>query len=383
MLSPLKTGRRASRIAPWAFLGFVAAAGLAVAGEPPKGLALPDVRAVVAERGKAVARIETYEDYFMGLARRGEKLLFPFPLHEKIGDAANFFFYVPSLILYPLRKSLGSGVLIDSEGHLLTNNHVIRNADRFTVYLNDAKDVRRKFDAKLLGHDPHTDVAMLQIDPGKAALVTAPLGDSDQLALGDWVVVIGNPLNLTGSVSFGVVGGLHRQVDEFLIEDLIQLDATLNPGNSGGPVLNAQGQVVGLVSLGFSISNGIGFAIPTSLITPWLDDFKKGKQPRRGYLGLTVRDVTPDLAKSEKLDVEEGVWIHQVDPSTPASRAGFEDGDVITAVGGKAVAKGRDFQMAVLRAKPGSTLEFTVRRSGKSVDLKAEVGRRRTPFQIW
>jgi len=364
-------------------LGLLAAASCAAAGEPAKGLALPDVRAVVAERGNAVVRVETYEDYFMGLARRGGKLLFPFPLHEKIGDAASLAFYIPTLILYPLRKALGSGVLIDAEGHILTNNHVVRNADRYTVYLTDAKDVRRKFDAKVLGRDPHTDVAMLKIDPDKAPLVTAPLGDSDQLARGDWVVVIGNPLNLTGSVSFGVVGGLHRQVDKLLIEDLIQVDATLNPGNSGGPILNSRGEVVGLVSLGFSVSNGIGFAIPTSLITPWVDELEKGKPPRRGYLGLAARDVTPDLAKREKLDVEEGVWVRQVEPGTPASRAGFEDGDVITAVAGKAVAKARDFQMIVLRAKPRSTLEFTVRRSGKSIDLKAELGRRRTPFEIW
>jgi len=379
----LKIGDWRLKIVRLVLLGLTATAGLAVAAEAPKGLALPDVRAVVTERSKAVARVEIYEDYFMGLTRRCGRLLFPFPLHEKIGDALSLAFYIPSLILSPLRKGLGSGVLIGPEGHLLTNHHVVRNADRFTVYLTDAKDVRRKFDARVLGRDPHTDVAMLKIDPGKAPLVSAPLGDSDQLAPGDWIIVIGNPLNLTGSVSIGIVGGLHRQVEKVLTEDFIQLDATLNPGNSGGPVLNARGEVVGLVSLGFSLSNGIGFAIPTSLITPWVDELKKGKQPRRGYLGIAVRDVTPDLAKQEKLDVEEGVWVRQVELATPASRAGFEDGDVVTAVAGRPVAKAREFQMAVLRAKPGSTLEFTVRRNGKSLDLEAELGRRRTPFEIW
>jgi len=353
------------------------------AAQPPPAPALPDIRTIVSQRERAVVRVETFEGYFPGLLRRGGRLLNPFPLRSTLGDAASFVFFIPTIIVYPLRKHLGSGVLIDAEGHLLTNHHVVKGADQVVVRLTDAKGTRRKFDAKVVGTDPQVDIALVKIDPGTTPLVTAPLGDSEQLALGDWVVAIGHPMALTGSVTCGIVSGLHRQMRVNPLEDYIQIEAAVNPGNSGGPILNDRGQVVGIVSLGLFPANNIGFAVPTGLITPFLDDFKRHGRPRRGYLGIDLRDVTPELAKDEELDVEAGAYVARVAYSSPAGRAGIERGDVIVAVGGREVAKAREVQMAVLRTPPGRSLAFTVRRDGKLRDLAAEPVERRKPFRIF
>jgi serine protease Do len=344
---------------------------------------MPDVRAVVAERGNAVVRIETYEQYLPGLVRRGARFLNPFPLRDTLGDALSLAFYIPSLILSPIRKHLGSGVIIDAEGHLLTNNHVVRNADEFAVHLTDAKGVRRKLMARLVGRDPLTDIALLKVDPAKAPLVVAPLGDSDKLALGDWGVIVGNPLKLTGSVSFGIVGGLHRQLGADLIEDHIQVDASVHPGNSGGPLFNVRGEVVGIVALGVVPANNTGFAIPTSLITPYLDDYKKVGHPRRGYLGLTVRDITPDVAEEERLDVQEGLLVTDVALFSPAWDAKVKEGDVVLSLDGKKVGDARSLQMAILRTRPGTSVALTLRRGKKDLDVTAKLTERREPFQVF
>ncbi|MBM4034374.1 MAG: trypsin-like serine protease [Planctomycetes bacterium] len=354
------------------------------AGEPQGGGAsLPDVRAVVRQRQKAVVRVETFESYLPGLVRRAARLANPFPLRSNVGDAASFAFYLPSAVFYSMRKHLGSGVLIDPEGHVLTNHHVVKGADRVTVRLTDAKDVKRSFPAKVLGVDPHTDVALLKIDPGRFPVVTAPLGDSDQVALGDWVIAIGNPFHLTGTVTAGVVSGLHRQPRQNLIEDFIQIDAAVNFGNSGGPILNTRGEVVGLVDLGLFPANNIGFAIPTGLITPYIEDMRKHGRPRRGYLGVSLQDITAEVAKSRKLPVEAGVLVTGVASVSPGGRAGIRKGDIIESVGGKKAPTARDAQALILRTPPGTELAISVRRGDKTLDLKATPALRRTPFRIY
>ncbi len=375
-------GNRQSAIA-FALLALLDAAGLAYAGEPQAPLTLPDVKAIVAERQRAVVRVETFEFYLPGLIRRGERLVNPFPIFSKVGDAFSFAFFLPSGIFYGMRKHLGSGVLFDPEGYILTNNHVVKGADLLTVRLTDAKGVRRTFEAEAVGIDPQTDTALIKIDPAKFPLVTAPLGDSDKVALGDWVIAVGNPFHLTGTVTCGVVSGLHRQVRANLIEDYIQVDAAVNPGNSGGPILNTRGEVVGLVDLGMFPANNIGFAIPTSLITPWLDDLKKHGRPRRGYLGASLRDLTPELAKANDLQVETGVLVADVAFSSPAGKAGIKEGDLIESIGGKKVASAREAQMLILRTPPDAGLPITVRRGDKTLDLKATLGPRRAPLRIF
>ncbi len=372
-------GNRQSAIS-WLLLALLPAAALAA--EPEGPVTLPDVRAIVRQRQNAVVRVETFEAYLPGLVRRSTRLANPFPLTSNVGDAFSFAFYLPSAVFYGLRKHLGSGVLIDAEGYLLTNHHVIKNADRIAVRLTDAKGVRHLLDARLVGTDRHVDVALLKIDPKKIPLVTAPLGDSEQVALGDWVIAVGNPYHLTGTVTCGVVSGLHRQVRQNLLEDFIQVDAAVNPGNSGGPILNTRGEIVGLVDLGMIPANNIGFAIPTSLITPFLDDLKKHGAPRRGYLGIGVRDLTPELARDWGLKVEAGVLVAEVTGFSPAGRAGIKKGDLVEAVGGKKVATARDVQMAALRTPPGAELPITVRRGDSTLTLKPTLAPRRAPFRI-
>ncbi|HUT32822.1 MAG TPA: trypsin-like peptidase domain-containing protein [Planctomycetota bacterium] len=363
-----------------ALLGF---GSVASGAEPEAPVTLPDVRAIVRQRQNAVVRVETFESYLPGLVRRSVRLANPFPLSSNVSDAFSFAFYLPSAIFYGLRKHLGSGVLIDAEGHVLTNYHVIKGADRIAVRLVDADGARRRLDATVVGTDRHVDIALLKVDPGKVRLVTAPLGDSDQVALGDWVIAIGNPHYLTGTITCGVVSGLHRQVRQNLLEDFIQVDAAVNPGNSGGPILNTRGEVIGLVDLGMFPANNIGFAIPTNLITPFLDDMKKHGRPRRGYLGIGVRDLTPELAKEGGLGVETGVVVAEVSAFSPAGRAGIEKGDLVESVGGKKAATARDVQMAVLRTPPGVELPITVRRGDKALDLKPKLALRRAPFRIF
>mgnify|MGYP005833999089 CR=1 FL=1 len=378
----LEIGNRKSEIA-FLLLALLAAGAPASAAEPRKAVTLPDVRAIARERGKAVVRVETVEHFVPGLVRRSVRLANPFPLTSNVGDAFSFVLYLPSAVFYTMRKHLGSGVIIDSEGHVLTNHHVIKRADRVAVRLTDAEGVQRRFEARVVGRDPHTDVALVKFDPGEAKLVTAPLGDSDQVALGDWVIAIGNPFHLTGTVTCGVVSGLHRQVRANLIEDYIQVDAAVNPGNSGGPILNTRGEVIGLVDLGIFPANNIGFAIPTSLIAPFLEDMKKHGQPRRGHLGVSLRDLTPELAEERGLAAQAGVLVAGVSLFSPAARAGLRSGDVIEAVGGQKAEGAREVQMAVLRTPPDSLLPLSVRRGEKTLELRARLAPRRTPFRVF
>ena len=366
-----------------ALLIVLCAGALAQAAEAPGPASLPDVARIASEREKAVVRVETFESYLPGLLRRGLRLLNPFPLSSTVGDAASLAFFVPSIVLTPLRKHLGSGVFIDADGHLLTNHHVVKNTDELTIRFTDAKGVRRKLTAAIVGTDPLTDTALLKVDPGKVPLVTAPLGDSDQAALGDWVVAIGNPLRLTGTVSVGVVSGLHRKLRANTIEDYIQTTAPVNPGNSGGPLFNTRGEIIGLIDLGIFPANSIGFAIPSDLIASALPDLKQHGHARRGYIGISVRDITPEVAKEAGFGVETGAYAAQVAASGPAGQAGMERNDIIVAVGGRKIETARDVLMAVLRARPGEPLAITVRRGDKHLELQATPTVRRAPFRIF
>ena len=369
----------------WMVLGVaVLAAAAARGGEQPPALpALPDVRAVVRARGRAVVRVEGFEHYLPGLVRRSGRLLNPFPLRRTLPDVASFALFLPSIVVRPMRKRLGSGVIVDPKGLLLTNHHVVRDADRVRVRLDDAKGVEQVFTARVLGTDRQTDLALLAIEPGKVALVAAPLGDSEELERGDWVVAIGTPANLTGSVTVGVVSGLHRRLGASSLEDYIQVEAALNPGNSGGPILNTRGEVVGIVSLGLFPSNNIGFAIPTGFIRPYLEDLRTVGRPRRGYLGAALRDITPELARKKKLSATRGILVSRVFRSAPAGKAGVRAGDVVLAYDGKATAKARDLVRAVLRTRPGTTVTLRLHRRGKTLTRTATVGERRRPFRFF
>ncbi|MFP4058183.1 MAG: S1C family serine protease [Candidatus Brocadiia bacterium] len=363
-------------------LALLAPPAWAAEGAKDQAHAVPDVPAIVQQRANAVVRVETFEAYLPGLARRTGRLLNPFPLRKTLEDAVSFAVFIPSAVVYPMRRHLGSGVLISPEGQLLTNYHVVKDADRLTVRLTDAEGVRRRFDAQVVGEDRETDVALLRIEPGEVPLVVAPLGDSEEMKLGDWIVAIGNPINLTGSVTVGVVSGLHRQLETNPLEDYIQVSAGLNPGNSGGPILNARGQVVGIVALGVFPANNIGFAVPTSLIRPVLDDLRRHGRPRRGHLGVVVRDLTPELAEERDLERESGALVADVSLFSPAGEAGIREGDVVVAYGGEEMASARDLQAAVLRTAPGTEVPVALERDGRRVEVRVRVGLRRRPFRI-
>ena len=235
----------------------------------------------------------------------------------------------------------GSGFIIDTDGYILTNHHVIDSADRITVTLADG----RAFRGEVVGADPATDVALLKIE-GAQNLPEAPLGDSDELRVGEWVCAIGNPLGYVHSVTVGVVSFIGRKLFDNSLDDYIQTDAAINFGNSGGPLINSRGEVIGINSAISSRASSIGFAVPINQAVAILPQLKADGRVARGFIGVTLTDVTPGLQRALGLSVSQGAVVQDVTPRSPAERAGLKAYDVILEVGGS----GRDDQSG---AHPG------------------------------
>ena len=270
------------------------------------------------------------------------------------------------------RRGLGSGFIIDAEkGYILTNNHVIDGADDIRVRLSDKQEVA----GKVIGADEKTDLAVLQIDAKD--LHALPLGDSDGLEVGEFVVAIGCPFGLRETVSCGIVSATGRSglgIEDY--EDFIQTDAAINVGNSGGPLLNVDGEVVGVNTAIFSRTGGsvgVGFAIPVNMARDVIAQLVETGKVTRGFLGVMIQDLTPDLAK--KLDVKEaeGVVVSQVNAGTPAADAGIEPGDVIVEYGGDSVAGVAKLRAKVAATRPGSEAEIVVVRGGQRKTLTVKV----------
>jgi len=243
--------------------------------------------------------------------------------------------------------SAGSGFIIDKAGYVVTNNHVVDASKKITVKLPDG----RSFTAKLVGTDPATDVALLKINSEKP-LPTVEFGDDKKLRVGDWVVAVGNPFGLSNSVTAGIVSSLGRNNIESSQQytSFIQIDAPINRGNSGGPTFDLRGQVVGMNSMIFSPSGGsigIGFAIPASLIHDVVDQLKAHGRVTRGYLGVSIQSVTPEIASSLGLKDGKGALVAEIVPNGPAAKAGFEQGDIVTAINGQAVDDANDLTRKV------------------------------------
>jgi serine protease Do len=278
-----------------------------------------------------------------------------------------------------LRKAIsaGSGFIIDKTGYIVTNNHVIDHAKKITVKLAD----KREFTAKLIGTDPATDVALLKIDSDKP-LPTVEFGDDRKLRVGDWVIAVGNPFNLGGTVTAGIVSSLGRDLGgtgTSQYNDFIQIDAPINQGNSGGPTFDLRGQVVGMNSMIFSPSGGsvgIGFAIPATTIHDVVAQLKDHGHVNRGYLGVSIQSVTPEVAGAMGLKDAKGALVATVVPDGPAAKAGFEQGDIITAINGQAVEDNTDLTRRVALVASGQTATFNVNRNGKALQLKATIGAR-------
>ncbi|RRQ22621.1 Do family serine endopeptidase [Thiohalobacter thiocyanaticus] len=273
-----------------------------------------------------------------------------------------------------LQTSLGSGVIISPQGYILTNNHVVGNADEIQVMLADG----RSHAAKVVGSDPETDLSVLRIEAD--ALPVIVLGDAESLRVGDVVLAIGNPYGVGQTVTQGIVSATGRtQLGISTFENFIQTDAAINPGNSGGALINAHGELIGINTAIFSRSGGsqgIGFAIPESLARDVMKQIIENGQVVRGWLGIEAQDLTPQLAESFGLDSTDGVLIAGVLRGGPADRAGLEPGDVLTGLNGKPVSSSRQAMNAIAASRPGSQLRIEAVRRGQPLELAAEIGRR-------
>ncbi len=272
----------------------------------------------------------------------------------------------------PVQQGLGSGFLIDAKGLVLTNNHVVENAERVRVKLDDG----RAFEAWVLGRDPLTDVAVLQLEHAPDNLPHVALGDSDAMRVGDFVLAIGNPFGLTSSVSSGIVSARARDIHAGPYDEFLQTDAAINPGNSGGPLFNLQGEVIGMNTAIVRQATGIGFAVPSNLIHSLLPRLEKDGAVRRGWLGLAAQDLTPDLARALGLNVDKGAIVADLNANGPGARAGLKDDDVITQVEGTAIESAGGLTRAVGLLRPDSKVAVHVLREGKPMELSVTLGTR-------
>jgi S1-C subfamily serine protease len=290
----------------------------------------------------------------------------------------------------------GSGFVIDTEGHLLTNNHVVEGAGEIKVKLGGSDHA---YDAKVVGADPATDVALLEVDAPADRLHPLALGDSSKVEVGDPVVAIGNPFGLDSTVTSGIVSALQRQIEApngFSISHVIQTDAAINPGNSGGPLIDAEGRVIGINSQietggGSSGNVGIGFSIPINTARDVIKQLRENGEVKHAYLGISGATITPDLARAVNLPVKKGVLIEEVVKGGPADKAGVEGGttgatidganitlggDIITEVDGKEVSSMEDVIEAVDSASPGDKMQLTILREGSSEEKTLTLGNR-------
>src|SRR5919201_2632231 len=263
----------------------------------------------------------------------------------------------------------GSGVIISRDGYILTNNHVVDGAQEVTVTLADQK----VYKAKVVGRDPKTDLAVLKID-AKEPLQVASMADSDQLRVGDWVLAIGNPFGLSPTVTAGIVSAKGRVIGAGPYDDFIQTDAAINPGNSGGPLFDMRGNVVGINSAIAATGQGIGFAIPINLAKDILIQLREKGHVTRGWLGVQVQRVTPELAHSFGLDHARGALVADVMPNSPAEQAGIQPGDIIVNFNGHTIEQMNDLPRLVANTPPGTEVAIQLIRHGQEQTVHLKVG---------
>jgi serine protease Do len=299
------------------------------------------------------------------------------PYHDQFFQR---FFGVPPEYRRQIR-SMGSGVIVDPGGIVITNDHVVQGADEIKVVLTDG----RSFDAKLAGADPASDVAVLRFEG--ASLPVAPLGGSDDLMVGEWAIAIGNPFgyllaDMRPSVTVGVVSGVDRDFrpegdDEGRIyKGMIQTDAAINPGNSGGPLVNANGEIIGINTFILSRSGGsegLGFAIPIDTVKRVMEEIERYGEVRRAWIGFSVRDISPFIAERLGLQDARGVVVWSVDSRSPAEEAGMEPGDVIRKVNGRTIADSGEARLTISGARIGEDLKLTMEREGKTREINIRV----------
>ena len=290
----------------------------------------------------------------------------PFGDRNPFGD-----FFGPFEGNQPDRKQqgVGSGFIMSKEGYILTNNHVVEDADQIKVKLAGGKE----FDGKIVGRDPKTDLALIKIDAA-SELQPLKLGNSDDLKVGNWVVAVGSPFGLEQTVTAGIVSAKGRVIGSGPYDNFIQTDASINPGNSGGPLINLQGEVVGINTAIIASGQGIGFAIPINMAKEVAPQLQKRGHVTRGLLGVAIQDMTPELAKSLGLKESKGALVSQVVPGGPADKAGIEQGDVIVNFDGQSIGDSKDLPRVVASTTVGKTVTVKLLRDGKEVERQARVG---------
>jgi serine protease Do len=297
----------------------------------------------------------------------------PFGEEDPFNDFWRRFFGGPIPRGPQRQRSLGSGFIIDGDGSILTNNHVVENAQKIVVTLSEDQ---QEYEAKIVGRDPKTDIAIIKINT-KNKLTSATLGDSDGLQVGEWVVAIGNPFGLDSTVTSGIVSAKGRHIGQGPYDNFIQTDASINPGNSGGPLINLRGEVIGINTAIFSRSGtniGIGFAIPINLVKELLPQLRGKGKVTRGYLGVLIQKVTPDIAESLGVERARGALVANVSKDGPAEKAGVKVGDVIVEFDGKEIKDSGDLPIIVARTPVDKKVSMKVLREKKEMVLSVTVG---------
>ncbi|MBW2568255.1 MAG: DegQ family serine endoprotease [Deltaproteobacteria bacterium] len=270
------------------------------------------------------------------------------------------------------QRSLGSGFIIDKDGYIVTNNHVIENADKIKVKLNNGKE----FDAEIIGRDPNTDLALIRIKP-MCHLPVVKMGDSDVLKVGQWVIAIGSPFGLEHTVTAGIVSAKGRVIGSGPYDDFIQTDASINPGNSGGPLINMKGEVVGINTAIVASGQGIGFAIPISLAKGIINQLKKHGEVTRGWLGVSIQDLSDDLAKYYGVKNKKGVLVADVFPGDPADEAGIKPKDIIVGVNGEKVETSRDLTKTIANFGVGEKVKIKLLRKNRTKTVTVKIAERK------
>jgi Do/DeqQ family serine protease len=343
----------------------------------------PEARRPAADSGLRAASPgpATLSEQFRSVAERVTPAVVSIRVRTEGGNGADDLFDGP-----PRRQSLGSGVFISPDGYVVTNYHVVEGASAIQVQLAD----KRQFDARLVGTSAATDLAVLKVD-GASDVPVLPFGNSERVQVGDWVIAVGNPFRLTSTVTAGIVSALGRQLniieDQFRIEDFIQTDAAINPGNSGGALVNLDGELVGIntaIASGTGGYEGYGFAIPSALVERITTDLIAYGEVRRGYLGVSIREMTAEVAEEVGMEDIRGVYVADVRSGTAADRAGLQGGDVIAAVAGERVNSPGALQSAVALQRPGDVVQVRVWRNGTEQTFDVRLMGKNTPvYQNW
>ncbi|UZP68344.1 DegQ family serine endoprotease [Desulfovibrio mangrovi] len=339
---------------------------------------LPDFTVLAKKAGPAVANISTEKTVEASNNKGLQDFLRKHPRGTPFDDFFDQFdqFFGNRGDQQPRKeRSLGSGFIISPDGYVVTNNHVIENADIIRVNIETGQNSSESFIAKVIGADPETDLALLKVE-AKRALPFVSFGNSDNLEVGEWVMAIGNPFGLDHTVTAGIVSAKGRNIRSGPFDNYLQTDASINPGNSGGPLINGDGEVIGINTAIIARGQGIGFAIPSNMAKRIINQLKTDQTVRRGWIGVNITDVDENTAKALGLKSDKGAFVAGVIPGQPADKAGLKSGDVITSVNEKEITSSSELINAIANLPPGDKAKLTIVREGKPRTVLITLGER-------